>query len=448
MGLIAVCCFAATCFTSHGLFAQPFKSAQTASLNMASVPQPPITLANTSASNPLVTKFSQLPAESSDVAVAKPLQLEPTPAESAPLDSLPYSTPMESTTPEPLQVSGRTVACQAACCWPLAKLLDQRARTVLSQAEDRRQREQTAARLQANFLQHQASAQRDVAAATALRAYYSWIANQQLLQLMEEGLQFQSQQVQIQEALILKGVGIPDPTALDRKRLELEDNKVQLVHAQRQLTAGLLKLTCCHTDLSRCATESMEIQPQTPDCGALLTYALQHRHDYLALVQLYQCLDEETAAAVAKLLTPLVGVGFDILDLNLIERLSLRHHGEELLAQIRRELKLASDVVRARIEQSVCDKCQALDTAYQRVTIAEQFIRSWETRIAALKRLEELGDARGEAMATAKAELLNARSTLVTRQLSAKLAEVDLAEAVGELSVRCCNQQAWLVRTQ
>lgn len=403
-------------FPNLTLFGQSPKSAQTASFNIRAQAQ--------SQSDSPAEPSPQL-VDSGEVSVAQPLKLEPS-------------------TPPP--VSGHLVACQAANCWPLAKLLEQRARTLLCEADERHAKSQSAANLQANFLRQQAAWQRDVAAALALRSYYSWIANQQQLQLIEAGLALQREQVQVQEALIVKGIAIADPTALDRKRLELEDNKIQLLTNDRQLKSGLLRLTCCQTDLAQCTTESLDIQVQSTDCSALLAFALQHRRDYLAVVQLCQCLDEETAVAVAQLLSPLVGVGFDMLDLNLLERLCLKQRGEELLGQIRRELRLASDVLRGRIEQSVCDKCQALDAAYQRVSIAEEVLRSWETRAAALQRLEELGDARGEATATARAELISARSTLVTRKLSAKLAEVDLAEAVGELSIRCCKGEAWLVR--
>ncbi len=203
------------------------------------------------------------------------------------------------------------------------------------------------------------------------------------MQLVEEGLQLQREQVQTQEALIAKGIAIADPTALERKRLELEDNRIQLTAAERQLASGLLRLTCCHTNLARCHTESLEIQPQAFDCDCLVSYALQHRHDYLAIVHLCNCLDEDTALMVARLLAPLIGAGMDMVDLSLLERLYVKHRGEELLVQIRRELKLASDVLRARIEQSVCDKCQALQAAYERVAIAQAVIGTWETRLAA-----------------------------------------------------------------
>ncbi len=399
--------------------AQSIKSAQTVSFNIPGPEQQ-------GTSQVVSIEGHTIPQEpASGVTVAQPLVLEPVATN---------------------QISGHVVGCQAACCWPLAKLLDQRASTLLAEAQSRHERAQTSARLQAHFLQHQAAAQRDVAAGLALKTYYSWIANKQQLQLVEEGLQLQREQLATQEALIQKGIAIPDPTALDRKRLELEDNRVQLNLAERQLAAGLSRLTCCQTDLRSSTTEALDIQPQDIDCDALVRFALEHRHDYLAIVRLCQCLDEDTALSIAQLLTPLVGVGIDMLDLNLLERLSLKHRGDELLNQVRKELKLASDVWRMRIEQSVCDKCQALSAAYERVSIAQEVIRSWETRIAALKRLEELGDARGEALATARAELIGARSILMNRQLAAKLAEVELAEAVGDLALRCCQGQPWLVR--
>lgn len=415
-------------------FSQSVKSAQTAAFIMPADSGTTAATAAASASSTntqLLTRTTNSPAQlqplqnSGEVTVAQPLTLDPSPVN---------------------QVSGHTVACQAATCWQLAKLLEQRARTILTESQDWHGRPTTSATVQANYLRHLAIWQRDFAAALALRGYYTWIANQQQLQLVEEGFALQREQAQVQASLIAKGMAITDPTALDRKRLELLDNQVQLTAAQRQLSSSLLRLTCCHTDLAQCATEGLEIQAQPTECSALVTYALAHRHDYLGLVGLHQCLDEETALAVAKLLSPFIGLGIDMLDLNLIERICLKHRGDELLAQVRRELKMASDILRSRIEQSVCEKCQALDVNYQRVAIAEEVVRSWETRIAALKRLEELGDARGESQATAQAEWITARATLVSRKLAAKLAEVDLAEAVGELSIRSCQGEAWLVR--
>jgi hypothetical protein len=61
-----------------------------------------------------------------------------------------------------------------------------------------------------------------------------------------------------------------------------------------------------------------------------------------------------------------------------------------------------------------------------------------------LNRLGQLGDARGEELITARSEHLKARSSLVERQLAAKLAEVELAEAMGDLAPRCCRGEPWL----
>ncbi|MCC6508022.1 MAG: TolC family protein [Pirellulaceae bacterium] len=345
----------------------------------------------------------------------------------------------------PGELSGRVVACQAACCHPLAKLLEQRAATIMSESQRCNQSQLTSLKLQANFLRRQAAWQRDVAAANALRAYYAWIANREQLRIVADGLKLHRDQLQVQAALIAKGVAIPDPTALDRQRLELVDSQLQLQAAERQLASGLSQLTCCATDIRMAAVESLDIQTQPIDCEALIRIALERRQDYLAIVQLCHCLDEESARAIAQLLTPLVGVGLNLLDLGIVEKLCFTQRGIELVQQVKRELQLASQAQRMRIEQSVCEKCHALTLAYERVSVASQVIESWENRLAALARLEELGDARGEAQTTARAELIRAQATLTTRRLSAKLAEVDLAEAVGGLASRCCRGEAWLV---
>ncbi len=185
------------------------------------------------------------------------------------------------------------------------------------------------------------------------------------------GLRLQQRQVAIQDALIAKGVAIDDPTALQRVKLELMDKQVQLQAADRQLASALLRLTCCTSDLRSALVEGLEIQPAAIDCDRLRLFALEHRWDHLAVVQLCQCVDDDTARDVASLLTPLAGAGLDLPSLNFLSKLSVAIHGDDLLPQIRKELRLAIATLRSRIEQEVCDKCGALTTAYQRVTIAE-----------------------------------------------------------------------------
>ena len=342
-------------------------------------------------------------------------------------------------------LNGHTVACQAACCWPLAKLLDQRAATIRAGAADRHEGEQRSGALQASFLRRQAARQRDVAAAAALRTYYGWIANREQLAIAMSASELQREQLATQSALIDRGVAVEDPTELERQGLELRDKLIQLQANDRQFAQTLLQLTCCTSDPRAVSVEALEIRRAALACDQLIDFAIRHRQDYLAYVELCQCLDEATARAVADLLTPLVGgIGLGLLELNCIQKLCLTAHGSDAFEYVSRELRTAVQLQRRLIEQSVCEKCLALGVAYERVEIAQQILLTWDERIEALHRLSELGAARGEALATARAEQLQARSTLISRQLSAKLAEVDLAEAIGELALRCCRGEPWL----
>lgn len=343
-------------------------------------------------------------------------------------------------------LDGRTVACQAAACWPLAKLLEQRAATLSADASHCSEAEQRSAAVQASFLRRQAARQRDIAAASALRAYYSWIANRDQLALVAAGLELQKEQSATQAALIERGVAIDDPTALERKRLELRDSEVQLLANDRRLAQTLLQLTCCASDLRSAAVEVLEIRPSELACDQLATFALEHRQDYLAFVELCRCLDQQTARSVAGLVTPLAGgIGLKALDLNCLEKLLLAAHGGDAASQIGRELRLAVDMQRQLVQQSTCEKCLALVTAYERVEIARQILATWDERIAMLNRLDQLGQSRGQDLATARGEQLKARSNLLERELAAKLAEVDLAEAMGDLAPRCCRGEPWLI---
>lgn len=343
-------------------------------------------------------------------------------------------------------LDGRTVACQAACCWPLARFLEQRAATIRSDAKHGLTNHAGSASVESSFLRRQAARQRDVAAASALRVYYSWIANRDQLVIAAEASQLAQQQSATQAALIERGVAIDDPTELQRKQLEVRDNQLQLESNDIQLAQTLLRLTCCASDPRTAAVEGLQIVPSELACDQLVAFALEHRQDYLAYVELCQCLDERTARAVADLLSPLAGgVGVGMLDAKCLEKLCIAARGSEALAHVTRELRSAIDLQRRLIQQTVCDKCQALRLAYERTTIAEQTLATWNERIAALSRLEQLGEARGQALFAARGEQLRARSTLVSRQLSARLAEIDLAEAMGELAPRCCRGEPWLV---
>ncbi|MGN6136857.1 MAG: hypothetical protein ACTHOU_20435, partial [Aureliella sp.] len=398
---------------------------------------------------------SQATAQPASVAIANPLAIEsnplqpsaPPPAAEHPASGAPVSEPSAAEPPaiQPGVLDGRSVAQQAACCWPLARLLDQRAATLDSQAGSEHTAAQRSAALQSSFLRRQAARQRDIAAANALRAYYSWIANRLQLEIVAEGFDLHSQQAATQASLIERGVAIDDPTELDRKRLELRDSQLQLQAADTQLDQALLRLTCCASDVRGAIVESLEIQPAELDCDQLAATALELRQDYLAYVELCQHLDEQTARSISDLLAPLAGgVGVGMFNSGLLSKLCLAAGGAEALQHVARELRIAIDLERRLVQQTVCEKCQALALAYERVQIAQQVVASWQERIAALERLEELGEARGQALNLARAELLQARSTLVSRQLSARLAEIDLAEAMGGLAARCCRGEPWL----
>jgi hypothetical protein len=59
-----------------------------------------------------------------------------------------------------------------------------------------------------------------------------------------------------------------------------------------------------------------------------------------------------------------------------------------------------------------------------------------------------LGDSRPAELVLAKSSSLGSKAIEIERRLEAKLAEIALAEACGELSPRCCRGQAWLVTSQ
>lgn len=347
----------------------------------------------------------------------------------------------------PTQPSGRQVACLAAQNWTPAHALRARGRTVVRAYCDEDRASRVAAAAINKFMHMQAAHQEDIGAGTALRAYYTRIVLADQMVLLGDSLVFSSDQQGKQTALLDQGVGSNvDGTQFERKRIELLDKAAQLDSKDRRLQQLLEHMANRTFDTTGPGLEVLEVRRQMLDCNSLVEFAFCNRCDLQGWVYLRSQVTKETAPVIAKMLSTATG-GFSLPlpPVNRLKDLLARNRYAELAADIRGELSCVIQAQREWIEKTVLEKCSNLELAYQRIEFAEQTCQSWNTRLEQLKRLDSLGQAVPESVAAAKAEMIGAQVELASRRLEAKLAEVELSEACGGITQRCCAGQPWLV---
>lgn len=345
-------------------------------------------------------------------------------------------------------LSGTEVACRAANNWSPSRTLRSRGTTVVNAFCDEDQCSRAAAAAINRFLHTLAAHQEDIGAASALRAYYSRIVIADQLVIVANSIEFAEQQRASQRALVARGVSSSlDTTELDRKHIGLLDKAASLNSRDAQLSKLLMHLSATHFDAAGPGLEVVEIQPQLLNCSALVDYAVATRCDINAWRYLYGQVNEDTAPIIAKMLSTAVG-GFSLPlpeVCRLKDLLGGKQRYERLATDMRREIGCVIAAHRDWITKAVIEKCSNLELAYQRKEFADQIVQSWNERIEQLVRLERLGNAQPADLIAARSELLLAQSELASRKLDAKIAEVDLAEAVGGLANRCCQNTPWLV---
>ncbi len=346
-----------------------------------------------------------------------------------------------------IQLSGFEVACAAASNWAPAHALRARGATVVRAFCDEDESSRKTAAAINRFMHMQAAHQEDIGAGTALRAYYTRIVLAQQLALITQALAMSDEEQERLRALLDQGVASgADRTQFARKRIELLDRAAQVDSQDRQLERVLEHLTDFPFTASNPGMEILEVRGQPLDCDGLVDFAFCNRHDLQSWVYLRSQVNQETAPVIAKMLSTVTG-GFalPLPDASRIKDLLCRDRYAQLAADLRRELSCVIQAQRDWIEKTVLEKCSELELAYQRIQFAEEVLASWDERLAQVERLSALGQAVPESVVAAKTERIGAQVELASRRLEAKLAEVELSEACGGISQRCCAGQPWLI---
>ncbi len=350
--------------------------------------------------------------------------------------------------PSGLQVlDGRMVACRAARNWTPAQALRARGRTVIQAYCEEDDCARQAAQSIAEFFSLQACQQEDTAAANALRAYYTRIALTEQMGLSDDARQVLEEEEAKQRAA--QKSGLPTGTDLSsfaRRRIEIEDQQLQLRAQDQQLRSLLTQLADLDYAMESVQQEQLDVRASTLDCQQLVAIALRRRYDMRSWNCLATHVNQSSASIFASLLTTAVGgFGLPLPTIAGLKSLLCPPDHEQLANNLKRELNLTIETNRRWIEQTVQEKCIKLELAYRRLALAQQTTASWEERREQLEQLEDFGKPQPEQSAAARVGWIQSRVEEISRRLDARLAEIDLAEATGELSRRCCAGQAWLV---
>ncbi|MEZ6137800.1 MAG: hypothetical protein R3C53_23175 [Pirellulaceae bacterium] len=346
----------------------------------------------------------------------------------------------------PPSIGGREIGCSAAQNWRIAQVLRARGRTLVRLYASEGECARAAAQTLSNFLNLQAAQQEDVGAAAGMRAYYSRIAIAKQLQILDDSFELIDLEEKKQQALMEKGLAAgTDLSSFARQRIDLQDQRLQLQSQDLQLRSLLAQLTGFDYACADVHQEPLEVRIQPLDCIGLQQAAMQQRQDLRGWKLLAGCISVESAPEFAKMLPTLVGGwSLPVPSLVSLKQLLCKEDYSCLAADMKRELDLTVQMQSEWICQAVDEKCRKLELGYARIDLARQTSANWIERIAQLEKLAESGNGKPELLASAKADLLKARSQEVARRLDARLAEIDLAEAVGCLASRCCHGQAWL----
>ncbi len=370
--------------------------------------------------------------------VAESLRIEPT-SVSAP------SSPLSSVRTDVLD--GRMIACRAVRNWTPAQALRARGRTVVEAFSQEDECTRRAAQAIATFLDLQACQQEDIAAANGLRAYYTRIAVAEQLRLGDEAHKLVDAEEAKQHAALHSGLAASvDLSSFQRRQLEIEDQQLQLRSQDRQLRSLLAQLADCDYAFDTVWQENLDVQVNALDCDSLTTMALGKRHDLRSWRYLCAQVNETSAPIFARLLSTAVGsFGLPTPMILGLKSLFCPPDHEQFARNLQRELNLTVETHRRWIEQSVAEKCAKLELAYGRMELAQQTVSSWQARRQQLEQLVELGKPDAAQSAAARIGWLESRTAEISRRLEARLAEIELAEASGELARRCCSGEAWLV---
>ena len=347
--------------------------------------------------------------------------------------------------PPPQPTSSRTLLadetqCLAAANSKLANLVELERQAVARAAGCVKKTAELAA-LEQQLLCLRAIHERNQAAAQALEAFYKLAEVRGNSPTLTDSLGLLARMQDDLRKVKEEGLKVTaDRTALDRKRLELLDQRAQLDLADAQLSEQLRGLIGLQpgepTRLVPQADLVVTVEPI--DVDVAISIGLTTRADLAALRLLQEELDTQTLPAARRGLSqtdPALGVPAPTIG-PLLKILHVDTSSSEL--QIRRtQLTELLDSRQQQVASEIRLAAAEIQTRLRQAAIAGETLQSWQARVSDLTALRDVGSATPLEIQSAQLEVAAAHASLLKQAIGWRIAQVKLKQAQGLLAAEC-----------
>jgi hypothetical protein len=350
-------------------------------------------------------------------------------------------TPLLSDVRDPLTAS--ECACLAAAQSQTAAVLEREAAYLCREVSGHRRR--AVSRLLPDIVADQARRERNDAAEQALIAYYR-LAEIELQQgVLSESYQERQRTQETVDGL--RGAGMAadyDQSDLQRQRLQLDQQSLQLTHDQARLT-GVVKSLIGKDAFSPEAIETTcAIEPRAPEFGLPEALEIGRAQD-VELRALRRFLQEgdvedlDVARSLLKTASPFLGQVPASLGLLAKLMLVCGHdaRGEQELAVRKRQLQALCAARQQQVDLEVAGEVINVQQRFLDASVAKDVLDSWDRRIATLESNREVQKSDYAGLVAARVERLKAKSDLLHKLVELEIAHVKVKAALGILGEEC-----------
>ena len=275
---------------------------------------------------------------------------------------------------------------------------------------------------------------RQTASANALKLHFAIVATLQAESILNHSEELLLRQQQALDALVEKGIPIPDPILVRRLQTTLNDKRMDNQSKQNLARTQLAALVGPELSCSYLPTEDMQIVPSDMDVCDRIKQAITCRCDLVTLRQLRTTIDEDTIEAWDSIGAMMSGLPSPIKKAISLSRI-LRTHRKKSEVQSTIELRrrwldeLITDrktTITTEVE-SAFEKKKAAALRWANSTVQ---LENWDTRIAQLKKMENV---QGNLASQIEAKLNRhqAMAEQLERWLEWQHANTDLKLAIG-----------------
>ena len=234
-----------------------------------------------------------------------------------------------------------------------------------------------------------------------------------------------------------------DQGNVDRQRLFIEEQRIQLTSRYLQASTGLESLLSIQTEsMSPLWTDFQTTEPiDIPDVEQSIARALANRADLAALEEMYGCIDTLEIDALRGLssgMSPLLGIGLTpkaCLFKKLAKQRARDAESPSRREQICELIKLKRETIRNEVVQSLTQWREH----EQLLELKRSTISSLEQSLARQEKLKDIETIRFDARVELEQQLQRERSNLVHELIAREISRIQFQQSLGQLDPVSAN---------